>query len=641
MNSTLISLLITTFAAAALAYCLTPLAARLAVLVGAIDLPGERKIHDAPVPRLGGVAVVAAVLLVWVVSPWLLRVHWVLPAELIKGLGLGLLPVLAVSFVDDIRPVGARTKMCFHLVGACIAVAAGVSLSPEVHFVGRSIPIGMLAWPLSVLWIVGVTNAFNIIDGLDGLAAGLALIAAVSMAAVFAFVGEPAMTAAALVLAGALAGFLPYNTYPARLFLGDTGATAVGFCLAAFALKGGSTLSSGFAALVPVFIMGLPIADTLISMARRLVLRAESGQGGMFKADHNHIHHRLLALGIRHQTAVFILYGTGVFLAAAAFVSMFLKVRQASLFIVALLGAGLVGMHRLGYDEFAFIRRGTVLRMYERPVVRRAMFVVFADLLMVVGAAYIAVGLKIDQWGPPAVRGHTLDLAATIAPLTVLVFWYRGLYRGSWQIAGMDDLVRACTATTAVTILGVIAHAIWAPANQTWSVFLIYGLVSTMLIVGSRASYVVLRNSYRHANTDGSPVLVYGAGSSGIAAVREIFENPKRGLRPVGFIDDDPGKLHKLIAGLPVVGSIRTVSQAIAKTEAGAVLIAIPELPSAHLRLVAEACGGVGVKLFRMNLELQSLGYDPAGDAVAGSAQEPGALSAAAVVSFEELQVAR
>ena len=124
-----------------------------------------------------------------------------------------------------------------------------------------------------------------------------------------------------LVLAGALAGFLPYNTHPARLFLGDTGSTAIGFCLATFALRGGSTLSSGFAALLPVFMLGLPIADTFIAIMRRTLGRLENHTGGMLVPDSNHIHHRLLALGIDHGRAVLILYGAGLVLAGAAFLS--------------------------------------------------------------------------------------------------------------------------------------------------------------------------------------------------------------------------------------------------------------------------------------------------------------------------------
>ena len=161
--------------------------------------------------------------------------------------------------------------------------------------------------------------------------------------------GQTGMVGAALVLAGALGGFLPYNMYPARMFLGDTGAAGVGFCLAVYALKGGATLSAGFATLLPVFVLGLPIAETLISMARRLLRRLERQDGGgVFEADRNHMHHRLLALGIDHPRAVFILYGAGFLLASCALVSMFMTAREAALLILALLLAGFLGLRRLG-----------------------------------------------------------------------------------------------------------------------------------------------------------------------------------------------------------------------------------------------------------------------------------------------------
>jgi UDP-GlcNAc:undecaprenyl-phosphate GlcNAc-1-phosphate transferase len=198
--------------AAALAFALTPLAARVAVMIGAIDMPGQRKIHNGPTPRLGGLAVVSAIAAVWATGVWLFDIS--LPRELSIGLSLGALPILAVSALDDVRPVGPGFKFLAHVVGASIAVAGGVSLGHVVHLFDVAIPLGVWATPLSIVWLVGVTNAFNLIDGLDGLSAGLALIASLCMAAVFVLVGQPTMAGAALVLAGALAGFLPYNLHP-------------------------------------------------------------------------------------------------------------------------------------------------------------------------------------------------------------------------------------------------------------------------------------------------------------------------------------------------------------------------------------------------------------------------------------------
>ena len=404
------------------------------------------------------------------------------------GLALGLIPVVVVAVIDDIVSLKPRIKFLGHLCGALIAVASGISLGTEINLFGADVSISVLAFPLSVVWIVGVTNAFNLIDGLDGLSSGLALISASALAAVFLLADQFTMAAAVLVVAGGLLGFLPYNLHPARLFLGDIGATAIGFSLATFALMGGSTLSSGFAVLIPVFILGIPVADTLVAIARRLVGRLERGHGRIFVADQNHIHHRLLALGLDHRTSVLILYGAGVVSAGAAFASLFLNAQEAALFVMALLMAGVIGVHRLGYDEFAFIRRGVVLRVFDFPVVSRSMFPVFMDVAVAVVAAYIAVGLKLDFWSVSAVAPAAVSLASTLAPITIAVFWMCGLYRGSWRLAGASDFMRASTASALVVLIGLIVHPLLGTGNYSPTLLVVYGLVSLVIVTGSRVS---------------------------------------------------------------------------------------------------------------------------------------------------------
>jgi UDP-GlcNAc:undecaprenyl-phosphate GlcNAc-1-phosphate transferase len=589
-----------------LSLVLTPLVGRIAVAVGAVDLPGHRKIHTSPIPRLGGLSVVTSIVVVLVAAPLLSR-EWQLPPHLATGLAMGVLPVFLISLWDDISSVRAPLKLLAHGLGAVVAVGFGISLAPVVHLFGSPIHIGVLAAPLSVLWIIGVTNAFNMIDGLDGLSAGLALISASAMAAVFMLVGEAGMGGVALVLAGALAGFLPYNVYPARLFLGDAGATAIGFCLAVFALEGGSTLSTGFAALLPVFILGLPIADTLITMARRTVGRLENRAGGIFHPDRNHIHHRLLAIGIDHGHAVLILYSAGLVLAAAAFISVFLSAREAGLFVVALLLAAFVGVHRLGYDEFAFLRRGTMLKMYEMPAVQRGMFVVFVDIFLAGVAAYLAVGLKTDVWSLSAVRTPVLDLATTFAPVTVVVFWWAGLYRGSWHVAGLQDLTRCCKAVAIVTIAGGTLLRILTGAEHALSLIAIYGVLSLFLTAALRASYVILESTNLRASHQGRPVVVYGAGGRGVAAVRELFRHSHSNLRPIGFIDDDVSKRGMLVSGLPVFGTEEELEGIIRLHGAEAVLLASENISIARVERAALACRRAGAKLFRLDVTLERL----------------------------------
>jgi UDP-GlcNAc:undecaprenyl-phosphate GlcNAc-1-phosphate transferase len=304
---------------------------------------------------------------------------------------------------------------------------------------------------------------------------------------------------------------------------------------------------------------------------------------------------------------VLILYGAGLVCAVGAFGSLFLQARHAALFIVAVLIAGAVGVRRLRYDEFALIRRGTMLRVYESPVINTSMFVVFADLAMSGFAAYLALGLKLDTWNPGQTDQALVDLIAVFAPLTALFFWYTGMYRGSWRVAGVADLAKAGGAAAAVAVAGAVVHPLVSSFSQPVSVFLIYGLVSVILVTGSRASYVVLRTSQRRVSHQGRPVLVYGAGKHGIAATQELFENPAAGLKPIGFVDDAPGKTGKLVNGLPVLGRSYELDALITTHRVKAVVIASPAVPpDCHIRIV-HASQRLGINLFRMQVQLERL----------------------------------
>jgi len=235
------------------------------------------------------------------------------------------------------------------------------------------------------------------------------------------------------------------------------------------------------------------------------------------------------------------------------------------------------------------------------------MFVVFADLAMSGLAAYLALGLKLDSWNPRETGQALVDLIAVFAPLTALVFWYTGMYRGSWRVAGVADLARAGGAAAAVTVAGAVLHPLLSSVPQPIPVFLIYGLITLVMATASRASYVVLRTSQRRASHHGSPVLVYGAGKHGIAAAQELFENPASGLKPIGFVDDDPARTGKLVNGLPVLGRSYELEALIAAHGVKAVIIASPVVPAdCHVRIV-HASGRLGIKLFRMHVQLELL----------------------------------
>ncbi|HEV8615455.1 MAG TPA: MraY family glycosyltransferase [Methylomirabilota bacterium] len=302
--------------AGVLALVLTPLVRRIAHRAGALDAPGGRKIHSASVPRLGGVAVVLAVALALALESVLGGGGPHVAAW--RPVATGGALIVALGVWDDLRPVPPVVKVAVQTAAASVAIALGVLIG-GVTVLGRSFETGPLAIPLTVLWIVGLTNAFNLMDGLDGLATGLAIIAAATCATVAVARDDVAGGMLLLALLGALCGFLPHNFNPATIFLGDSGSLVVGYVLAVTAITGWQKGATALAVAVPLLIFALPIAETLLSMGRRARLL---GLRHVFSADREHMHHRLLALGLSQRTAVLLLYGVSLSLSLLALVTM-------------------------------------------------------------------------------------------------------------------------------------------------------------------------------------------------------------------------------------------------------------------------------------------------------------------------------
>jgi len=323
----------------------------LSFAVGAIDLPGGRKIHHRPTGRLGGVGIVVACLISLVaLNMW--PPYSLLPSDSATGILLGLLPIIVTSVLDDLRSVRPIFKLATHVIGASVAAYCGVVMTPDVQVWGMSIHLGPLAVVFSVLWLVAVTSAFNLIDGLDGLAAGLGLMYAVAMTGMFIWTGQSSMAMIAAVIAGALAGFLPHNTYQARIFLGDTGAAVVGFSLAALSIAQVVPPAPGAGVVAPLFIFSLPLAELLVTVVRRVIRRVSASTGGLFTADRDHVHHRLMARGMGHRGAVHILYAAGAVATATGVASLAMSGVQMALAASGLFVAGGVAIRRLGYEEF-------------------------------------------------------------------------------------------------------------------------------------------------------------------------------------------------------------------------------------------------------------------------------------------------
>jgi UDP-GlcNAc:undecaprenyl-phosphate GlcNAc-1-phosphate transferase len=326
----------------------TPYAIRLARRLKAIDHAGSsRKVHKQPIPRLGGIAIVGAffvpivgLLLVDSAVGRMFYGDGLRPLALFLGGGL----IAALGVYDDLKGANAKVKFAVQFAVAALVYALGYRIDSIANPFGDPIALGALGLPFTMLWVAGVINALNLVDGLDGLAGGTALLA-VATTFVFAVLhGEPLIMLFTAALAGALVGFLRWNLNPAKIFMGDTGSMFLGFVLSTSAITAHEGSHTRVAMLVPIVVLAFPITDTLLAMARRWARGAP-----LFAADRGHIHHRLLDLGLSHRQTVLVLHGVCAVLGAAAILLAHATPAQAALLLASLAAASGLALRRLGF----------------------------------------------------------------------------------------------------------------------------------------------------------------------------------------------------------------------------------------------------------------------------------------------------
>ena len=328
--------------AVAVALVITPGVILLAAKTGAMDAPDARKVHKKPIPRIGGIGIYAAFMVAILAVMGFTELTDDVFHELVGLLVSGTLIVI-VGIIDDYKNLPAKVKLVGQIIAACVLVAFDVRIDFITDPFGDFIFLEYFAVPATVFWIVGLTNTVNLIDGLDGLAAGVSAIAAATIFLVAMqqnFLLVAVLTAA---LAGAAIGFLYYNFNPARIFMGDTGSMFLGFMLAGISVIGAVKSAATIALIVPILALGLPILDTTFAIVRRY-------RGGVpiFKPDKGHLHHRLLDLGFTQRQAVLLMYVISALLGLSAVVLNEVSSGIAILIVLCVLSAVLLGAKKLG-----------------------------------------------------------------------------------------------------------------------------------------------------------------------------------------------------------------------------------------------------------------------------------------------------
>ncbi len=318
-----------------ISYLLTPLVKKMANAINGFDHPSKRRINTKSIPNTGGIAIFTA----FIISYFLFNDH----SLSTYGIMFGATFIFILGLIDDIFEISPLVKLLGQIGAASILIYYGIQINFITNPLGGMIYLGYFSFPVTILWVVGITNTVNLIDGLDGLAAGISIIATMTLFAVAMQEYRLIPAVLAIALAGSLSGFLKYNFHPAEIFMGDSGSMFTGFILAAISATGALKSAAAVTIVVPILALGVPIFDTIFAIIRRVYHNKPIGE-----ADRGHIHHRLIALGWSHRQAVIIVYGSSLMLGATALIINGLNIKNGMiLFGLAITGV-IYGAWKLG-----------------------------------------------------------------------------------------------------------------------------------------------------------------------------------------------------------------------------------------------------------------------------------------------------
>jgi UDP-GlcNAc:undecaprenyl-phosphate GlcNAc-1-phosphate transferase len=586
--------LLTFLGSFALSAALTPLVRLLALRAGLVARPQRDRWHPDPIPVLGGYAIAAAFFGATLLST---PIQPLLP--LLIGAGL----MFALGALDDLLHLGATTK----LIAQTIIAAVVVFLMPRAHVTGIA-PIDGL---LSLVWIVGITNAFNLLDNIDGLSAGIAAIAGMFFLAALATSGGMPLTLAVCAFVGASLGFLLYNARPASIFMGDSGSLFLGAFLGGAALLAAPELKAGVVpvAAIPLLILLVPIFDTaFVSVTRGL-----SGRSPLL-GGRDHLSHRLVAMGIDERRAVLGLY---LLAALGGFIGVSLQHADVSyaglliaLYLVLLAAIGIV----LGHVEaHALDAERPVPPLVSDVAYQNRAFEVLLDLALLALAYYAAFRLRFQgeaftHFLPYFATSFPLVLACQLGGLAVA-----GKYRQVWRNFGAPEIVGILKGI-AIGFAGSALLMLYMYGFVGFSrlVFVIDAAVLMFLILGTRLLITSLDSYLRTRRGGGRRVLIYGAGGGGRLLVHALLEDRTFALLPVGFIDDDPAKHRLHVEGVPVLGTLDHLPVLLASHDITELLVSIKAIDRMRLAEVSAVCRERGVTIRTMRFALEDIGPVPA-----------------------------
>jgi UDP-GlcNAc:undecaprenyl-phosphate/decaprenyl-phosphate GlcNAc-1-phosphate transferase len=566
-----------------------------------VAVPTDERWHEQPTPTFGGIGIYAGFLVAVLVALALGSVTW---SSELGGILAGVTIVFVAGLVDDVRHLSPIAKLVAQFTAAAIVIGSGL----KVEIVGND----AVAWGIGLLWLVGITNAFNLLDNMDGLAATLALVACAYFAidAVTQHSNDTVLVLA-LSLGLACAGFLPFNLRPKRgaaVFMGDSGSQVIGFGLASLALAASWTVAGTTVAtiLLPLLVLAVPILDTTLVTIARLVEKRPVTQGGR-----DHTSHRLVYYGLSETKAVLLLAIVASAIGATALAYNVLDNGRLTAVGVLVTFVLLVQFGSFLSDLEERTRRG--IEGPEPSLWRaivfepRRLLEVFVDFVLICSSFLASYVLAVGGFGTVYQRSVYLSALPILLASRYVFFVALGVYRRVWRFATARDAIPiavGCIGSSMAAGLILVALRPIGPFPAV-EIFFVDAVLCTLLVGASRLALRLLPEA-RGRRLSRRRVLIAGAGRAGRTLVRELRESHE--AQAVGFLDDNPRVRRRRILGISVVGSLDEADRAIVSTRAEEVLVTIPDAPSDRLDAVVRAAeeAGVPCHIVRRNVEYSS-----------------------------------
>ncbi len=589
LSGALLRALLACATAAGIAYLCTPAVRLIALRRGAIAKPVSDRWGKRIVTRFGGMAMYGAA----VVG----TLCWVPLTGKVAGLLVGWSLIVAVGLLDDLRPLRPYTKLLLQLAVGCVVVMSGIRIE-LIQWMWLSIPV-------SLLWFILVMNAFNLLDNMDGLAAGIGLIAAAFCAATAFLTNQTPILLIASVVVGACLGFLRYNFPPAKIFMGDSGSHLLGLGLGALALMGSWQHSTQLISIIgiPMLVLAVPIFDTCFVTLQRILHRRHPFRGGT-----DHLSHRLAILGLSPRQTVLAFYGVGIGFGLLSLATLGLKPLQAMvMWALALTGLVLLGAFLAKVNVYEVrreplvdapeesVRRATVIETMF--VHKRRVLEVGIDFTLICTAYAAAHLLRFEGVLDVKTQRLFVQSLPIVISVKLLCFMGFGLYRGVWRYIGLQDLVAVFKAVTMGSLCSAMALLyLWRFQGFSRTMLVIDWALLFLTVSGSRIAERLFTEWVTSLVGGAVRVLIIGAGDTGDLALRQLKHDTHGRWRAVGFLDDDPNKSGSRIHGVPVLGTRQTLAATLERLGVGEVVIAMREPPLELVRQVEQECERLGVR---------------------------------------------